>query len=292
MILLIASAAAWECPQVDAPEIETMEVDCSEGQGEVDLSVSAESPVTTTRIVVLDGSGTEVDRWYPDLDTPGETSLWHAEGSLDCEQTFQFQATAFLEDGTQVERDAWWNLGFDFDNGDFEQGETGWVTAGNAAFTGSHAGIDPHGGSWMMQLGWPDYAGSVYGYAYQELGTLAAGTYTLRYHYAVRTHDDNYRDASSCGDRAPHLAIALATAQDDGQGVDFVDYVDLGPSSVYCDSVSQVADGAWVSEWKEEEMGFIVSHDTEDAVIFFNVYGGYSQWGHLVYFDDLSLTKD
>jgi len=291
MLWLIHSAAfAWECPQVDAPVIETMEVDCAAGEGSVDLAVSADSPVTSTRIVVFDEDGNELDRWYPDLDTPGDTSLWHAEGPADCDATLQFQATAFLEDGSQAERDAWWNLGFSFENGDFEQGSDYWTTAGNAAFTGSTAGIDPYGGSWMLQLGWPDYASQVYGLAYQNVGTLSAGTYTLRYWMRVRTHYKN--GDGDCASNAPAVAIAIAEPDDAGQGVDFHDYVILDAASHYCGEVSVADDEAWVSEWKAYETGFIVSGDIEDAVVFFNVYGGHSQWGHLVFLDDVSLTQD
>lgn len=290
MIWLIAAAGAADiCPDPPGPQVVDLDYACTADGMDLDVRVVDEDQQVWAgwlEVWTLDGAPVEqIDLTLSDYQDT--TSVWSLhDHPFDCQGEWLLRAVAEDTLGNTGSRELTLNAEPLITNAGFEENLYAWGTGGNAAIeTASHDDVQPYSGTRMLELGWPRNTQAVYGYAWQNVGELDPGTYTLTGRFALMSDERNALSDGSCRDE-PQLYVGLNRDVDDS--FDVVDGT-LFTGGDVCHHYNRTTSHGWmVSDWQELDVTFDVD-TAETLYLFFNVFGGYAQWGHLVYLDALQL---
>ena len=297
MLLLLSQSLAFDqCPDPPRPHITDLAVKCEQEELSVQALVeddesqvdqaelqiwSPSGQLVGTRSLVLDGFGPGGTRFVSDVPEP-----------FTCKERWLLRVVATNIAGQTGERDRWLNSPVAVQNGNFEEDLWGWGVGGNAEVAWVQyetQPTDPYQGSAMLELGWPDDAYYVYGYAWQNLGELPAGDYQVDFLVALVTDPMNRPDDVNCRTE-PSFYWGFNGYEDDGMDP----YVGFDTTlNDYCGALEYSDDNWWlVSDWMviSETVTVPESRSDENTFLWFNHYGGYSQWASCVLIDEVYVT--
>ncbi len=303
MLVLLSSALAFDqCPDPPRPHI-------------TDLAVKCEQDELSVRIEVYD-DGSLVDKAHLEIWTPygqviGVRDLVYdgptEEGRLAfkspqpeefaCNESWLLRAVATNVAGQTGQRDRWLNTPIAVQNGGFEEDLWSWGVGGNAEVAWKQQGaspVDPYQGNAMLELGWPTNGYYTYGYAWQNLGELPAGSYQLDFQYAIANDLHYMYTDESCADVGAFFFGFNSYTDDDtmdNYASDEWDLIDQCSNLEVTDWWGLSLDPDDGDRWLSESVTFDVpsGRSDEPTFLWFNHYGGYhyAQW---VYIDEVYLT--